>query len=323
MSHYLNPPTVSVIIPTYNMEPWITDTLHSVLNQSFHDFECIIIDDGSTDNTVSTIQKVNDPRLCILQQTNQGVSAARNTGLNHAKGQYIAFLDGDDLWDPSFLQIMLEALQTSPEATLSWCDTVMFMDTTHKKKPQPWGNVYKTNNIWWDFLQHAYFTIGAFLVETQSIKAIGMFDTTLLVGEDRDFILRLLAKLTSKIKPYKEVIHIPKVLKYYRIHTSSSIKKYASQALQDEWRYMEKHIEHPNIPDNIRKKAYSNLAFKLAVISAFGTKNIPNALFWYCKAIKIDPWNFNLYLLPLKKCFLSLVPQPKMCLPNQPPSAHN
>ena len=98
MSDYPASPVISVIIPTYNMEPWITDTIHSVLKQSFSNFECIIIDDGSTDNTVSTIQQIHDPRLHILQQTNQGVSAARNTGLSHAKGQYIAFMDADDYY---------------------------------------------------------------------------------------------------------------------------------------------------------------------------------------------------------------------------------
>lgn len=315
MSDYPASPVISVIIPTYNMEPWITDTIHSVLKQSFSNFECIIIDDGSTDNTVSTIQQIHDPRLHILQQTNQGVSAARNTGLSHAKGQYIAFLDGDDLWDPQFLQIMLNALQTSPGSKLSWCNTVMFMDVTYKKKPQPWGNIHKTGNIWWDFLQHTYFTMGAFLVETQLIKHIGIFDTTLLVGEDRDFILRILAYLYSKPSSFAQVVHIPIPLKFYRIHTRNSVKKYASQALQDEWYYMKKHIEHPIIPEHIKKKSYSNLAFKLAVIAAFGTKNISSALSWYTKAIKIHPWNLNLYLLPLKKCLLSLMPQLKVNIP--------
>lgn len=302
------PPTISVIIPVYNMAPWIQATLNSVLEQSFSDLECIVVDDGSTDDTAPIIQHINDPRLHYIHQARCGVSTARNTGISHATGDYITFLDGDDLWHQDFLTRMLEAIQRSPELCLVWCDTSMFIDKTYIHKPHPWGNIHATGNIWWDMLQHMYFSVGAFITKKTIVNAVGMFDPSLTVGEDRDYILRILSYIATTTPIHDSIIHIPQGLKFYRLRDNSAVTQ-ATLALQDEWRYMEKHLEHPALPKTIKKNGYSNLAFKLAVIAAFGTKDIPTALHWYRKAIMSNPWNLNLYLLPLKKLIVSLLPK--------------
>lgn len=309
-----NMPLVSIIIPVYNMEPWIAQTLQSVLEQTFTHFQCIIIDDYSTDQTTTIIQSFNDPRIHLIQQPNAGVSAARNTGIKHAKGTYITFLDGDDLWHPTFLHEMLTPLQNTPHANLSWCNTAMFIDTTYIKKPHAWGNIHKTGNLWWDNLQQMSFTVGAFVAKKDVIHAIGPFDTTLTVGEDRDFLLRLLAYIETNTSPQSPSIHIPKELKFYRIRKNSAVRQ-AHIALNTEWSFMTKHLEHPNLPTKIKKKGYSNLAFKLAVIAAFGTKNLRTALYWYLKALKLDPLNLNLYILPIKKYLISILPKKKLHIP--------
>jgi glycosyltransferase involved in cell wall biosynthesis len=94
----------SIIIPLYNKELFIEETLSSVLNQSFTDFEVIIINDGSTDNSYNIIQTFKDDRIQILNQENRGLSASRNIGIKTAKGKFIAFLDADDLWMEDFLE---------------------------------------------------------------------------------------------------------------------------------------------------------------------------------------------------------------------------
>lgn len=104
------PPLVSVIIPAYNAAPWIAHTVRSVLDQSFDDLEVIVVDDGSTDATASVLRTLIDPRLRVIQQVNGGVSCARNTGLEAARGAYIGFLDADDAMEHTNIAEKLEAL---------------------------------------------------------------------------------------------------------------------------------------------------------------------------------------------------------------------
>ncbi len=108
---------ISVIIPTYNTALLIERTIRSVLNQSVHDFEILVVDDCSTDNTLEVVERINDARIRIFRQMkNQGPAAARNRGLREAKGEYCAFLDGDDYWEADFLKETSSFLDTHSEA---------------------------------------------------------------------------------------------------------------------------------------------------------------------------------------------------------------
>tara|TARA_B110001469_G_C9647247_1_gene327816 strand:+ start:970 stop:1926 length:957 start_codon:yes stop_codon:yes gene_type:complete len=104
----------SIIIPLFNKEESVTASIHSVLEQTFEEFELIIVNDGSTDQSVERVQAIEDPRIRLIDQVNQGVSFARNTGISHAKNEYIAFLDADDLWHPVYLQCMSECIRHYP-----------------------------------------------------------------------------------------------------------------------------------------------------------------------------------------------------------------
>lgn len=105
-----NSPAVSVIIPAYNVAPFIAETLDSVFAQTYGDFEVILINDGSTDETAERIAPFRD-RIVYLEQKNSGVMAARNAGLRAARGRYIALLDSDDLWQPRFLEVLVGMLE--------------------------------------------------------------------------------------------------------------------------------------------------------------------------------------------------------------------
>ena len=94
----------SVVIPLYNKEHYIAGTLRSVLTQTFPDYEVIVVDDGSTDHSLQACKTVQSDKIRIVQQANQGVSAARNKGIELAAGEYICFLDADDTWHPDYLQ---------------------------------------------------------------------------------------------------------------------------------------------------------------------------------------------------------------------------
>src|ERR1041385_3866377 len=100
----MNSPKVSVIIPTYNHAEYLPEAIQSVLEQTYPDFELLIVNDGSTDHTGEVVQQFTDPRIHYLEQENRGATAARNTGICASSGELIALLDADDLWHPEKLQ---------------------------------------------------------------------------------------------------------------------------------------------------------------------------------------------------------------------------
>lgn len=112
---------VSVIVLVYKSEPYIAATIHSLLAQTYKNFEILVIDDGSPDRSVEICQQFHDSRIKIIRQENHGVPAARNTGIRHAQGEYIAFLDGDDLWLPQKLTKQIAHLELSPFVGMSFC----------------------------------------------------------------------------------------------------------------------------------------------------------------------------------------------------------
>ena len=111
-------PYFSIIIPLYNKEDFIADTIKSVLNQTFTDFEIIVVNDGSTDNSLKELQSIKDHRIITIQQKNQGVSIARNNGIKNAKGDYITLLDADDEWKPNHLELFYKTIKQFPNGAL-------------------------------------------------------------------------------------------------------------------------------------------------------------------------------------------------------------
>src|SRR5690554_3840739 len=107
---------ISVVIPLYNKEKSIMNTIQSVLNQTFQDFEIVVINDGSTDKSAEIVEHIKDFRIRLVHQENQGVSAARNRGIKEAKYDWVAFLDGDDWWSDDFLTVLNDLQIKYPDA---------------------------------------------------------------------------------------------------------------------------------------------------------------------------------------------------------------
>src|SRR5690348_923784 len=108
---------VSVIVPVFNKAPFVSRAIESVLIQHFTDFELIVVDDGSTDYSIDIVSSYEDERIRIIRQCNRGPGAARNTGIKHAKGDFIAFLDADDEWLPNYLSESVRLLETAHPST--------------------------------------------------------------------------------------------------------------------------------------------------------------------------------------------------------------
>jgi len=108
----------SVIIPLYNKEKYISQAINSVLEQTYTHFEIVVVDDGSTDNSAAIVRQFSDPRIRIIQKMNEGVSIARNRGVAESKYEYIAFIDADDLWMPTFLEEIEKLIREYPDAAI-------------------------------------------------------------------------------------------------------------------------------------------------------------------------------------------------------------
>ncbi len=117
--------TVSIIIPVYGVEKYIATAVQSVINQTYKNFEMLIIDDDSPDESVKNCRQFSDPRIKIIHQNNRGLAGARNTGIRHAKGDYLAFLDGDDLWLPQKLERHIEHLEKFPDVGISFSPSAL------------------------------------------------------------------------------------------------------------------------------------------------------------------------------------------------------
>ena len=296
-------PKITVVMPAYNAAPWLADSLRSVQEQTFTDFICQVIDDGSVDDTAAVFTRCvgDDPRFRLAQQQNAGECQARNAGMALVETPLTTVLDSDDIWHPTFLERMTAAL-TCKNVRLAWCRYAMFLEGSCQRKPQPWSNVHQTGNIWWDMLLDSVFCMGAWAARTVDVRKAGPFDPTLAVGGDRDFSLRLLVVCCAS-DPHAAVA-IPEELLFYRQRSGSAVRN-SDIALQTEWGMMSRHLEHPLVPTRIRRRGYSFLAFKMAVISALARRDWKTALKWYVKAVRLCPVNMNLYVLPLRKLAMS------------------
>lgn len=181
-------PLISVIIPTYNRGWILSEALDSVAAQTFKDFELIVVDDGSTDNTADII-KAYPGALCFISQNRQGVSAARNRGVAAAKGGLIAFLDSDDLWKPEKLAVQAEFFKSHPETLICQTEEIWIRNGVrvnpkqHHKKPS--GMIFIPS------LALCLVSPSAVMLKRSLFEAVGGFDEDLPACEDYDLWLRI------------------------------------------------------------------------------------------------------------------------------------
>ncbi len=138
----------SVIIPLYNKEKNVKNTIQSVLNQTFKEFEIIVVNDGSTDNSLQIVQQINDSRIKIIDKPNGGVSSARNKGIEEAKYEWIAFLDADDLWEKEYLEEYRKAIVSQPK--VQWLISGFYIKSRNKKSIYVYGKNGVLGNVFDD-----------------------------------------------------------------------------------------------------------------------------------------------------------------------------
>ncbi len=213
---------ISVIIPVYNVEPYIDECLKSLMNQVYTDFEVIMVNDGSTDSSPKICKKyLFDERFKLINISNGGVSNARNVGLKEAKGEWIAFLDADDVYDPMFLSAMFETkIQTGSDIVVCkikpFIDDVIYEDSNDTKfkllsDKEVYKGIFVTNEI------------GGFVCNKLFDKNILLnlkFNVRLSICEDMVFTMEAIAKS-------QKISMIDKNLYHYRMREGSATKNMA------------------------------------------------------------------------------------------------
>lgn len=185
-------PTVSIIIPTYNRGHVLSRAIQSVLNQTYQDFELIIVDDGSTDHTEKLVKSFASEKIRYIRHAaNKGPSAARNTGIRSAKGNYIAFQDSDDEWMPDKLEKQIKAFEKAPpEVAIVY--TGCHIIANNKKQYSPSATITpKDGDLFSSFLKHSFLRQQQTLVKRECFEKAGMFDERFPPAEDRELFLRM------------------------------------------------------------------------------------------------------------------------------------
>ena len=190
---------VSVIIPSYNSQRFLTSAINSVLDQTFQDYELIVVDDGSTDSTPNIISSYGD-QLVGIRTANRGPSAARNRGIAAASGTYIALLDSDDTWSPEFLSEQVSHLETNPEVALVFSDMrVQLRDGGTSASyfemlgytPTDRGRFMYTAS---DVFRNNIVATSTVVMKLEIAESAGLFDEAVGSGEDWDLWLRIAAR---------------------------------------------------------------------------------------------------------------------------------
>jgi len=192
-------PTVSIIIPSYNCEKYIAQTLQGVIEQTFTDWELIVVDDESTDRTVALCTDV-DPRITVIVQKNAGVCAARNRGFQNSTGQFLSFLDHDDYWLPEKLSRQLAWMSRQPEFgvvysnCLYWRPVNGIFPNPLSLAPAQTDDVLDADFSGWvyhRFMVDSCALTSSALIRREALDKCGVFDESLAYSEDWDLFLRL------------------------------------------------------------------------------------------------------------------------------------
>jgi len=267
-------PTISVILPTYNRAQFLKDAIDSVLAQTYRDFELIVVDDGSSDSTREVFNGFCDERVVYLaHRNNKGAAAARNTGIQHAKGKYIAFIDDDDVWMPNKLEKLVEKISASVERVgviYAWQevrsrkdDSLMWMVTPKMK-----------GNLKGEFLYGQKIGGIPFLIRKKCFDTVGLFDESLMAAQDWDMLKR--------IADYYEFDFVPEVLTIVYRHREQ-ISTNLKNLIKGRERMVEKYREEFSRSPHALTTHYKRLG-KLHFINGTWRSGIN----WFSRAVGVN-----------------------------------
>ncbi len=293
MNSNVDHPIVSVVIPTYNRKDIISRAINSVLNQTYENYEIIIIDDGSTDGTIEYIKNHFNSKIKCISQKNKGASAARNRGISEANGKYIAFLDSDDEWVESKLKDQFAFLDKNPEIALLCgrtyrSDNVKRVNSSLSKSIV--GNLFNT------LFMHSFVSTPTVIAKKEVLDAVGGFDTSYKSAEDFDLWLKItknykcafLPDLVAIVNRGKDNLSTDKITLHLHALT-----------------ILENHYDKNRIPRNVYKKAMSDTYIALGR-NYLKSGQISKAKKSFIKSFRIFPFRLRSIRYLMKASFTNI-----------------
>lgn len=257
-------PRVSIIIPAYNRADMILTALNSVLAQTYTDWEAVVVDDGSSDNTREVVAGVKDARVRYIYQENKGLPGARNTGIRASGGEYVAFLDSDDAFLPDKLALQVPVLDANPDLCLV---AGGFIEVDENLRPlheiRPWVKNPTLGLL--DWVRTCSFCVGSPLVRRAWLDKAGLFDENMRFVEDWDLWLRM-ASMGCRMEWLKKPVYL------YRMHPSSMVRQ-AVQMKKGMLTMFDKFFARPDLPAEaaaLRGKAYGHAYLNAAARALAG-----------------------------------------------------
>jgi glycosyltransferase involved in cell wall biosynthesis len=241
---------VSVVIPAYNAGHFIRKTLASALAQTHPHFEVLLVDDGSTDATPEIVASVaqREPRLRLIRQQNGGVAAARNRGIEEARGEFIAVLDADDLWHPDKLRLQAACLrEAGPDTALVYCWACIIDDEERVLFPEARPRLIQRRAVFRKLLRHTFFCASAPLMRASALREVGGYNPSLRARggegcEDKDLYLRIAERYDFGV--------VPAVLVAYRFTLGSMSNNALQMKRSNDLILSDTRARHPGLPES-------------------------------------------------------------------------
>jgi glycosyltransferase involved in cell wall biosynthesis len=297
---------VSVIIPAYNQGRFVAAAIESVLRQSLQAFEVIVVDDGSTDDTAAVVAGIKDPRVRCVRQSNRGLSAARNTGIRNSAGEFLSFLDSDDLFLPGKLEWLVAALKASPDGGIAAGQAVP-IDEEGNRLGRPFETPLPDDAP--RLLLGNPLHVGSVVVRKTWQERVGFFDESLRSYEDWDMWLRL-------VYAGCRTLWVPRPVSLYRFHRDQ-MTRIGTQMTRATFAVLEKFFAQPDLEPawaSMKPLAYGRANLRGAA-QAFRMRDFDAAGGHLREAVKHDPSLLEHGGQPLADQFRSWTELPKIADP--------
>lgn len=293
---------ISIIMPFYNSEAFIKDSIFSALNQSYKKIELILIDDGSSDTSYQIAKEISDQfsNIILLQQPNKGPYPARNFGLTRATGEYISFLDADDYWAENFLEKSHKQLSIT-EANLCYCGWQNVIENGENGEPYI-PPEYEKQDMVETFLKGCPWPIHSALIKHTTLDELDGFSTRYFTSMDYDLWIRVLT-VTQKIT------RLPEVLAFYRWHNNGQISSIKWRQVINSWKVRKDFItSNPNLVKHLSNNRLKELADGYLLSKAYlayWDRDLTSAKKLFLKSFLNNYW----HLADIKYIVLSLLPE--------------
>lgn len=274
---------ISIVTPTYNRAQLVLKTIESILHQTSPDWELVIVDDGSTDNTTEVVQKyLSDTRIKYIKKENSGATESRNIGAAHSTGSFITFLDSDDEALPTWLENVYECIDN--ETAYVCVGAVRKFSDGKEINELPWAYQFFGEKL------KVKFTCGSFIINRNIFNEVGGYDVSLRSNQHTDLGYRILNSLRGKHFKKK---YIDKCLIQINIHDGVRIRTSWKSVNEGSIQFIEKHYNFLRESNSVKhiSKIYSVIAF-----SSYKMNERKKSLTYLAKAIKHNPYEVKNYL---------------------------